>query len=30
MSEVVTSIDIDAPPEQVWALAMDPDACRSG
>jgi uncharacterized protein YndB with AHSA1/START domain len=25
MSEVVTSIDIAAPPEQVWALAMDPD-----
>ena len=25
MSEVVTSIDIAAPPEKVWALAMDPD-----
>jgi uncharacterized protein YndB with AHSA1/START domain len=25
MSEVETSIDIDAPPEQVWELAMDPD-----
>jgi uncharacterized protein YndB with AHSA1/START domain len=25
MSEVETSIDIDAPPEAVWALAMDPD-----
>ncbi len=24
MSEVVTSIDIKAPPEKVWALAMDP------
>jgi len=24
MSEVETSIDIDAPPEAVWALAMDP------
>ncbi|MGZ6706316.1 MAG: SRPBCC family protein [Solirubrobacteraceae bacterium] len=24
MSEVVTSIDIQAPPEKVWALAMDP------
>jgi carbon monoxide dehydrogenase subunit G len=25
MSEVVTSIDIKAPPEKVWAIAMDPD-----
>jgi uncharacterized protein YndB with AHSA1/START domain len=25
VSEVVTSIDIAAPPEKVWALAMDPD-----
>ena len=25
MSEVVTSIDIAAPPDQVWALAMNPD-----
>ena len=25
MSEVETSIDIAAPPEEVWALAMDPD-----
>jgi uncharacterized protein YndB with AHSA1/START domain len=25
VSEVVTSIDIDAPPERVWALAMDPN-----
>src|ERR687883_535761 len=25
MSEVETSIDIDAPPEEVWALAMDPN-----
>jgi uncharacterized protein YndB with AHSA1/START domain len=25
VTEVVTSIDIDAPPERVWALAMDPD-----
>ena len=25
MTEVVTSIDIAAPPERVWALAMDPD-----
>ena len=25
MSEVVTSIDIAAPPEEVWALAMDPN-----
>ena len=25
MTEVVTSIDIDAPPERVWALAMDPN-----
>jgi carbon monoxide dehydrogenase subunit G len=25
VSEVVTSIDIAAPPEEVWALAMDPD-----
>lgn len=25
MTEVVTSIDIAAPPEKVWALAMDPD-----
>ena len=25
VTEVVTSIDIAAPPEQVWALAMDPD-----
>jgi uncharacterized protein YndB with AHSA1/START domain len=25
MSEVNTSIDIAAPPEAVWALAMDPD-----
>ena len=25
MSEVDTSIDIAAPPEQVWATAMDPD-----
>ena len=25
MSEVVTSIDIAAPPEEVWALAMNPD-----
>jgi uncharacterized protein YndB with AHSA1/START domain len=25
VTEVVTSIDIDAPPERVWALAMDPN-----
>ena len=25
MTEVVTSIDIDAPPERVWELAMDPN-----
>jgi uncharacterized protein YndB with AHSA1/START domain len=25
VSEVVTSIDIAAPPEKVWALAMDPE-----
>jgi len=25
MSEVITSIDIDAPPEKVWAVAMDPE-----
>ena len=25
MTEVVTSIDIAAPPERVWALAMDPN-----
>ena len=25
MTEVVTSIDIAAPPEKVWALAMDPE-----
>jgi polyketide cyclase/dehydrase/lipid transport protein len=25
VTEVVTSIDIAAPPEKVWALAMDPD-----
>jgi uncharacterized protein YndB with AHSA1/START domain len=25
VTEVVTSIDIAAPPEQVWALAMDPN-----
>jgi uncharacterized protein YndB with AHSA1/START domain len=25
VSEVVTTIDIDAPPERVWALAMDPN-----
>jgi uncharacterized protein YndB with AHSA1/START domain len=25
MSEVETSIDIDAPPEEVWALAMNPE-----
>lgn len=25
MSEVVTSIDIEAPPATVWALAMDPE-----
>ncbi|MDP9345688.1 MAG: SRPBCC family protein [Actinomycetota bacterium] len=25
MSEVVTSIDIKAPPEKVWAIAMDPE-----
>jgi uncharacterized protein YndB with AHSA1/START domain len=25
VSEVVTSIDIAAPPERVWALAMDPN-----
>jgi hypothetical protein len=25
VTEVVTSIDIAAPPERVWALAMDPD-----
>ena len=25
MSEVVTTIDIAAPPEKVWALAMDPE-----
>ena len=25
MTEVVTTIDIDAPPERVWALAMDPN-----
>jgi uncharacterized protein YndB with AHSA1/START domain len=25
VSEVVTSIDIAAPPDQVWALAMNPD-----
>ncbi|MEA2229478.1 MAG: hypothetical protein QOF04_3108 [Solirubrobacteraceae bacterium] len=25
MSEVQTSIDIAAPPEEVWALAMDPE-----
>src|SRR3954447_6657311 len=25
MSEVETSIDIAAPPEEVWAMAMDPD-----
>jgi uncharacterized protein YndB with AHSA1/START domain len=24
MSEVVTSIDIDAPPEEVWRVVMDP------
>jgi uncharacterized protein YndB with AHSA1/START domain len=28
VTEVVTSIDIAAPPERVWALAMDP-ACLS-
>jgi uncharacterized protein YndB with AHSA1/START domain len=25
MGHVSTTIDIDAPPEQVWAIAMDPD-----
>ena len=25
MSEVVTSIDIDAPPERVWQTVMDPE-----
>jgi carbon monoxide dehydrogenase subunit G len=25
MSEVVTSIDIDAPPEEVWRTVMDPE-----
>jgi len=25
VTEVVTSIDIDAPPERVWELAMDPN-----
>src|SRR3954453_19090710 len=28
MSEVETSIDIAAPPEAVWELAMDPDRLR--
>src|SRR3954471_17558112 len=28
MSEVETSIDIAAPPEVVWELAMDPDRLR--
>src|SRR3954469_24621796 len=28
MSEVETSIDIAAPPDEVWALAMDPDRLR--
>ena len=28
MTEVVTSIDIAAPPEAVWALAMDPERLR--
>lgn len=25
MSEVLTSIDIDAPPEKVWSVVMDPN-----
>jgi uncharacterized protein YndB with AHSA1/START domain len=28
MSEVVTTIDIDAPPELVWIVVMDPDRLR--
>jgi uncharacterized protein YndB with AHSA1/START domain len=28
VTEVVTSIDIAAPPEKVWAFAMDPDCLK--
>src|SRR5919107_934842 len=30
MSEVQASIDIAAPPAEVWAMAMDPDRLRPG
>ena len=30
MSEVITSIDIDAPPEKVWDVVMDPHRLASG